>query len=445
MVRLKRYEDYKDSGLEWMGEVPENWTKRKLTWIFEVIGSGTTPTSSNSDYYDGDIPWLITGDLNDGIIYSTSKTVTDLALAEYSTLKVFPENSLVMAMYGATIGKLGLTEIKTTTNQACCVMARPVNADLRYLFYWLLGNRKEIINLSQGGGQPNISQNIIRSLRIYCPPIDDQVQIAIFLDHKAAEIDSLIADKINQIALLEEQRQAIITEAVTKGLNPNVKMKDSGVEWIGDIPERWEMTKLRYIGEAIIGLTYSPEDVVYSHEGMLVLRSSNVSGGKIVLSDNVYVRKEIPNRLLTRRNDILICSRNGSRDLIGKCALIDEESTGVSFGAFMTVFRSEYNNFLYYVFNSLLFKFQSGSFLTSTINQLTINNLNGFIIALPSKDEQLEIVTFLDNKTTEIDELISNIEIQINKLKEYRQSLIFEAVTGKIDVREVETEVNAIA
>ena len=135
-------------------------------------------------------------------------------------------------MYGATIGKLGITKIRTTTNQACCVMSEPIDTNIRFMYYWFLGNRKEIINLSQGGGQPNISQSIVKRLLFYKPSLGDQEKIADFLDRKNIEIDNLIQDKENLIELLKEQRQAIITESVTKGLDKNVSMKDSGVEWI---------------------------------------------------------------------------------------------------------------------------------------------------------------------------------------------------------------------
>lgn len=205
----------KDSGVEWIGEIPDHWEKRKLTWIFNVIGSGTTPTSDNTDYYDGETPWLNTGDLNDGYISSTSKSVTKLALNEFTSLRIFPINSLVLAMYGATIGKLGITKIETTTNQACCVMASPVDSDVRFLFYWFLGNRNEIINLSQGGGQPNISQNIIKALRIFCPPFDEQVEIAQILDKKSLEISNVVEVVKIQIDKLKEYRQSLIYEAVS--------------------------------------------------------------------------------------------------------------------------------------------------------------------------------------------------------------------------------------
>jgi type I restriction enzyme S subunit len=207
--------------------------------------------------------------------------------------------------------------------------------------------------------------------------------------------------------------------------------RDSGVEWLGDLPIHWEVKRLRYLGEAIIGLTYGPADVTdeSDEDGVLVLRSSNVQGGRIVFDDNVYVRSNIPERLLTQAEDILICSRNGSRALIGKNAVIDKNVSGLTFGAFMTLFRGKYNDYLRYVFNSPLFTFQSGSFLTSTINQLTVGNLNSFEIPLPPTEDRSAIVAFLDRETAKIDALVEQQQRLIELLKEKRQAVISRAVT----------------
>lgn len=207
--------------------------------------------------------------------------------------------------------------------------------------------------------------------------------------------------------------------------------KDSGVEWLGDVPKHWTVKKLGYLGEAIIGLTYSPDDVV--NEGTLVLRSSNVQNGKIFLEDNVFVNKAINEKLLVKNGDILICSRNGSRDLIGKNAMIGNESKGATFGAFMTIFRSNINDYIYCILNSHIFSAQSGSFMTSTVNQLTTGNLNSFLIPLPSRPEQTTIARFLDHETAKIDALIAEQQRLIELLKEKRQAVISHAVTKGLD------------
>lgn len=206
---------------------------------------------------------------------------------------------------------------------------------------------------------------------------------------------------------------------------------NSPIDWLDEIPTHWTTKKLKHLGEAIIGLTYSPDEVVDASDpdATLVLRSSNVQNQRITLNDNVFVSKQIPEKLSTRLNDILICSRNGSRALIGKNALIDKDSVGKSFGAFMTIYRSKYNTYLSHVMNSKLFEYQSGSFLTSTINQLTTGNLNSFEIPFPSEAERVKIANFLDHETAKIDTLIAKQEKLIELLKEKRQAVISHAVT----------------
>lgn len=430
MKQRKKYSKYKESSLEWFDEVPEHWEKRKLSWIFEIIGSGTTPTSGTLDYYDGEIPWLITGDLNDGILESTSKTVTDKALLKYSTLKLFPENSLVIAMYGATIGKLALTTFKTTTNQACCVMSCPANADIWFMFYWLSGNKKEIINLSQGGGQPNISQGIIKSLRLYCPPLKEQTQIANFLNQKTAEIDSLIFDKETLISLLKEQRQAMITEAVTKGLNPEVKMKDSGVEWIGRVPEQWKVFKASRVLRIFGSATIAESDITENGLDFYKVDNLNDSSNGLYISSSPYKVSKLINPivpvgalLLPKRGAAIFT--NKVRITLSPC-YIDPNLMGILPSDILHV------EFLAYV---LLARRLNDIADISTIPQINNKHINVLKLALPSYQEQLKIVDYIKMKTTVIVDLINELIFQINKLKDYRQSLIYEAVTGKIDVR----------
>ena len=206
--------------------------------------------------------------------------------------------------------------------------------------------------------------------------------------------------------------------------------KNTHLGWLTQVPKHWEVKRLKYLGNAIIGLTYSPDDVVDSAEkGTLVLRSSNVQNKQLAYDDNVYVNKIIPDHLKTQLGDILICARNGSRALIGKNAQIDEGAVDMSFGAFMSIFRSPYNNYLSKVFNSALFEYQSGSFLTATINQLTTANLNSFEIPLPPSDERETIANFLDHETAKIDTLIDKQQQLIKLLKEKRQAVISHAVT----------------
>jgi len=295
-----------------------------------------------------------------------------------------------------------------------------------------------LITGANGFTRINLKSDKIKGLYVLDIPIEEQTGIANFLDHKTRQIDDLVAKKERLIELLKEERTAVINQAVTKGLDPNVPMKDSGIEWLGEIPEHWEVKRLKFLGKSIIGLTYSPNEIVGSEEtGTLVLRASNIKNGQIDFSDNVYVNREIPAKLYTEYGDILICSRSGSKALIGKNIYIDKDAVGYSFGAFMTVFRSSYNSFLRHIFNSEIFNAQSELFLTTTINQLTIETLNNLFIAFPTSElERNEISDFIIEKTFKIDSSVEKMMNEILFLNEYKTSLINEAVTGKIDVRD---------
>lgn len=205
----------KDSGVEWIGQVPEHWEVKKITHIFPNIGSGTTPNSSDPNFYEGNINWLQTGDLTDGYIYKTSKTITHKALKTYSTLKIYPKNSLVIAMYGATIGKVGLLQIETTTNQACCVLSAALNIEMKFIFYLFQGIKESLVAMSYGGGQPNISQEKIKSLKLPFPNMSEQQRIADYLDTQTAKIDQAITLKTAHIEKLKEYKSVLINDVVT--------------------------------------------------------------------------------------------------------------------------------------------------------------------------------------------------------------------------------------
>jgi type I restriction enzyme, S subunit len=206
----------KDSGVAWLGEVPGHWETWKLSHAFDEIGSGTTPKTEFTKYYeDGDIPWVNTGDLNDSELFDCGKRITKLALKDHSTLKTYPSGSVVIAMYGATIGKLAILRFSATVNQACCVFVGGSIIDKSFLFYCLTGFREQIVSLATGGGQPNISQEILRGIRFACPDLAEQTAIVVHLNHQTTQIDTLITETEKTITLLQERRSALISAAVT--------------------------------------------------------------------------------------------------------------------------------------------------------------------------------------------------------------------------------------
>jgi type I restriction enzyme S subunit len=215
--------EMKVSGIEWLGEIPKHWEKRKIATNFQIIGSGTTPDAGNEEYYDelGKYYFVNTGDLKDCEIYDCEKKITEEAFAKFSSLKLFPINTLLIAMYGATIGKVGILKTEATTNQACCALANSYRFNIDYMFYFFIGIREDIIRLSYGGGQPNISQDTIKQLRIPCPPKDEQLQIVDHLKKSTKAIDRLVKNIEAQIEKLQELRKIKIYEAVTGKIKVN--------------------------------------------------------------------------------------------------------------------------------------------------------------------------------------------------------------------------------
>ena len=267
----------------------------------------------------------------------------------------------------------------------------------------------------------------------YCD-IAEQQRIADFLDQKCAQLDEILQKTRDTIAEYKKLKQSVITQAVTKGVRGERPMKDSGIEWIGEIPEEWGIRRIKTLGTYRNGLTFTPEDLVDKCNGTLVLRSSNIQNGKLHLEDNVYVASKIPLQMYVRKGDILICSRNGSRNLIGKNAIIDS-NLEAAFGAFMMIFRCDYPKYMYYILNSSLFVYYLDTFLTSTINQLTGKNFGNMrIVYCNDIKEQHEIAQYLDEKCAEIDKLIEKKEQLVNELESYKKSLIYEYVTGKKEV-----------
>ena len=414
---MRKYESYKPSGVDWIGVVPVGWKVMKTSWVFR-IGSGTTPKSDNKSYYteEGGFNWLQTGDLNDGRISETSKKITQKALEEYN-LKTYRKGSLVIAMYGATIGKVGILDIETTVNQACCVLNKTKDIDEIYAFYLFQAEKPTLLRESYGGGQPNISQDIISCQKIPIPPLHEQIAIADYLDAKCAKIDNVVAVQQKRIELLKELKQSIITHAVTKGLDKNAKMKDSGIEWIGEVPEKWEKCRFKnfitLINKPTVGGNKIGLENIESGSGKFLPSDSEFDGDGVgfVVDDIVYGKL---------------------RPYLMKVWVA--EFSGNAVGDFF-VFRVRDNadsSFVKYLMLSDGFtKEANGATEGAKMPRVSSDFILTLGYYLPQKKEQTSIAEFLDKKCAVIDRQIAKVEKQIEMLNEYKQSVITECVTGK--------------
>ncbi|GAA3676611.1 hypothetical protein GCM10022267_74350 [Lentzea roselyniae] len=202
------------TGVPWMPKMASGWTLHKLSRIF-ATGSGTTPRSDNPAYFDGPYGWVNTADLRDSVIFRTGRTVTTEALRVHSALKVYRPEALIVAMYGATVGRVGVLDSDACVNQACCVLYRPTGMRVKYLFHWFVAHRSEIMSLASGGGQPNISQELVRSFRVPAPDLAGQDCLLADIDRYTERIGVERAHLAARMKLLGERRQALITAAVT--------------------------------------------------------------------------------------------------------------------------------------------------------------------------------------------------------------------------------------
>ncbi len=437
-----KYPDYKNSDVKFMDLIPTHWETWKVTHGFQTIGSGTTPKSDNPDFYDGDIPWITTSELREKVVTDTSQKLTKLALENVSSLKIYKPGAVAIAMYGATIGRLGILGIESTVNQACCVYDDPIKFYPKFLFYWLWMSRNTLISFSSGGGQPNLSQDDLKQLRIPIPKIEEQTQIANFLDQKTSQIDKLIEQKEKLLNLLDEKRTAIITQAVTKGLDPNVEMKDSGIDWLGEIPKHWEIKKLKFVSQ----ITNSNVDKK-TIEGQKSVKLCNY----VDVYYNDYIVENLNFMLATAASeeiekftlkveDVIITKDSESADDIGIPTLVVENIKDLVCGYHLSLLRTlkkELNGaFLFYFLKSTIASSYFEIYAQGVTRfGLSLNSIKSINIPLPQTDEQIRISEFLKEFTYNTNKTIDLIKDSLSKLKEYREALITAAVTGQIDVR----------
>lgn len=435
----------------WFNEVPNDWSIVKIKNIFSLVNGGT-PKSDVKEYWsDSEVVWVTPEDLSKEGKYleNSTRKISYLGLQNCSA-KYIKANSIVLSCR-APIGNVKVSAVPFTTNQGCKSLESKVGVNIDF-YYYLICLAKEHLNaLGQGTTFLELSNHSLKNLYVPYPDIKLQNRIAHYLDDKCKQIDKLVISKKKQLRLLEKQRQSIITEAVIKGLNPNVKMKDSGVEWIGEIPEHWEKLRIKNVASISgrIGFRgYTTQDIVDEGNGAITLSPSNIQNGMMHYDKVTYIswEKYFESPEIMLNEDYLIFCKTGSS--YGKVAILKELYEPMTINPQLVVIKpcSILPDYLYYVLESDLGKVQVelivGGGTMPTINQEDIIKI---IVTFPPYEEQKQIVEFLNNKIEEILTTITDIKLQINKLKEYRQSLIYEAVTGKIDVREMEREVSEVS
>ena len=293
-----------------------------------------------------------------------------------------------------------------------------------------------------GSAQPKLTQDALGNIAVPVPPVEEQCQIWSYLKPKLNEIDQLICLKKELLTKLEQQRQSIITEAVTKGLNPNVKMKDSGVEWIGEIPEHWNVSTFKRISRRVeVGIAEAATHA-YRDSGIPIIRATNLKNGKFNEEELLFLSEEFAEKNKSKyifANDLLTV-RTGNAGLTG----VVPESLNMSqcFTMLISTLNANVNPYFYsYYLNAHPGKvyFYLTAWGTAQKN-ISVPILKEMLVPVLPHHEQTEVVKYLQANDDKFDDLVSRLKKQIEKLKEYRQSLIYEAVTGKIDVRDMELD-----
>ena len=422
--------EMKDSGIEWIGNVPATWERCKIKNVISSIGSGTTPTSSNIDYYNSeDICWIQSGDLyKTSYISNTAVSLSAKAL-HLSALQIYAAPFIVVAMYGASVGNIAISTIDACSNQACCCIKPDNNNDLKFMYYWLSMCKIDFLSQSIGGGQPNISQSKIKNQFYYRPQLSEQKVIANFLDSKCSEIDAISADIQKEIEILEQYKRSVITEAVTKGLNPDVEMKDSGIEWVGNIPVHWDVRPLYYYFAERKKKNYlgQEQNLLSLSYGKVIRKDINTSEGLLPDSFNGYNIIE-PGDIVLRLTDL----QNDKRSL--RTGLVKEH--GIITSAYVTLKAAkevvpEYFHYLLYAYDDMKVLYNMGNGVRQGLNYCELSKMH---IVAPPLDEQKNIAARLDCVCKGIESIIASKKQQLAIIDSYKKSLIYEYVTGKKEV-----------
>ena len=432
---MKKYDNYKDSGIKWIGEIPEHWKVDKLNRIFQ-INTGFTPSTGNSEFYDnGEHDWITIRELKEKYVSESKTKLTSLAV-EGKT--IIPKGSLLYS-FKLSVGQMAFTTKDLYTNEAIFSISPCDNLNLNY-FYYLL-DRILIHNSNENiYGAKILNQELIKSAKLLLPNAEEQTTIAKYLDHKTTQIDQLINQKQRLIELLQEERTAVINQAVTKGLDPKVEMKDSGIEWLVEIPEHWEVKKLKYVGICQNGISEGAE---YFGSGYPFVSYSDVYKNNILpyavngLAQSTSKHHE---HYSVQENDVFFTRTSETIEEIGIASICFNTIENAVFAGFLIRFRpnmeliaKEFSKYYFRCFIPRTFFVKEMNLVTrASLSQELLKRLP---VLLPSIEEQKKIGFYLDTKTNEIDSIISKYQQEIELLKEYKTALISEVATGKVDVR----------
>ena len=452
---MRAYPRYRDSGVEWLGEVPEHWGAARVTDMFEAR-SGGTPSTAEEAYWEGDTPWVSAKDMKSLRIRDTEDHISDEAVRVSATSLVPRGTVLLVARSGILKHTLpvGLSEREVAINQDIKgLIPREALVEPLYFVFCLNGFQSILLTLwrQQGATVESLDFDTVRSTRLPLPPLDEQRAIAAYLDRETERIDALVAKKRLLIERLDEYRTALITRTVTRGLppeaaraaglDPSPRLKPSGVEWLGEVPEHWEVSRLKWSAAGTVNGVWGDEpdgenDIACVRVADFDRRGFRVHFGEPTM--RAVTRSQRSGRELLPGDLLLEKSGGGEKQMVGCVVFFDHAEPAVTSNFIARVSPVGSPRFWTYMHAALY----SGKLNYPAIKQTTgIQNLDAnayfdTLTVFPPLAEQEAIAAFLDQETARIDRLASQVERAIERSQEYRTALVTAAVTGKIDVRE---------
>ena len=424
MSKLQRYSSYKESGVEWLGDIPQGWEVKKLKYILKFT-TGATPSSHSESYYNGEEPWVTISDM-DGRYIQKTHFISKSGIRA-SSMSITPKNSLLYS-FKLSVGQVAFNKSELYTNEAIASFHPAQEVNLNFWYYalpiFVIKNANTNIY-----GAYLLNQDLIKNADLIYPPKSEQTAIASYLDTKTTQIDQAISQKEQLIELLKERRQIVINEAVTKGLNPNIPMKESGVEWIGEIPEHWEIRRAKYLFKEIDerSKTGKEELLSVSHMTGVTPRSEkNVS---------MFMSEDYTGSKTCKKDDLVMNIMWAWMGALGVSA--HEGIVSSSYAIYRQTNKELNSKYIEYLLKSPKYiehynRVSTG--LHSSRLRFYSHMFMRMKIGFPSINEQFQIITYIEEQTAKMNTAIELQQNYIAKLKEYKATLIDSVATGKVRV-----------
>lgn len=419
----------KPSGIEWIGDIPDDWKVRRLKAISKLQTGNTPSTNNKNNYAETGFPWLKPDDLCGTIKESQAKVF--LSPAGKLETRILPANSILLCCIGS-IGKIGFVSTECASNQQITALIIK-HGFWRYFLYVLRIAEEELMSLSVGNVVFILNSERLGSLKIPFPPLKTQRKIADYLDEECREIDATIAKQKESIEKLKAYKQSLISETVTKGLDNSAPLKPSGIDYLGDIPSHWEIKKLKYVAKL------DPTISEFLRDNDIVSFAPMECLGEQTLSPYETEYGKVKGKYTYFANEDIIMAKVTPCFENGNIAIAKNLKNNVGFGSSeLFVFRAKNisNSFLMYSLYSEPFKSLAKSTMYGTggLKRVSPNFILNYKIPLPPLKTQESIADYLDSKCSQIDKYITEKQNIIQKLDAYKKSLIFECVTGKTEL-----------